>query len=800
MTKRYFASEIESKWQQLWEEQQIYRAEEGSKKPKKYVLDMFPYPSGEGMHVGHPKGYVATDIISRFYRMKGFNVLHPMGWDAFGLPAENYAIKTGIHPRLTTVKNIANIKRQMNMIGLSYDWSREIDTTDPAYYKWTQWIFLKLFERGLAYEAETPINWCPKDKTGLANEEVVNGACERCGTPVERKVLRQWILKITEYADRLLEDLQDLDWPQSIKDMQINWIGRSEGTIVKFELEKGLGELECFTTRIDTLYGVTAVVLAPEHPLVPKLIADTDQKASVEAYLDSVKSKSDLERTELNKEKSGVFTGTYAINPASNERIPVWVADYVLGFYGTGAVMFVPAHDQRDGEFASKYNIPSKIVIDEQKQVLVDSGQFTGLTAGGNFEPKSAKQLITEWLKERNKGDKQVQYKLRDWIFSRQRYWGEPIPLIHCAQCGIVPVPEDQLPVTLPEVEKYEPTGTGESPLSGIDEWVNTSCPKCTGPAKRETNTMPQWAGSCWYYLRFIDPHNSSHLVGREAEKYWMPTDWYVGGAEHAVLHLLYSRFWHKVLYDIGSVSSKEPFMRLNNVGMVLGPDGQKMSKSRPETLITPDQMVEEYGADTLRVYEGFIGPFDNAIAWDPTSVSGVYRFLCRFWEVILKDHASENSASIDVLINRLIYKVESDIEKMKFNTAVAGMMELINEIFNQVISLEQKKKLVLIIAPFAPHLAEELWAELGQSFSVHQQSWPAFDPSLLEDDQVTITIQVNGKVRDIVSIKKDMVSEQAEVEKLALASEKVQRFVKSRQPQRIIYIPGKVLNVVISE
>ncbi len=817
MVRKYFPKNFEKKWQEKWEEGKIYQASNDSVSHKKYILDMFPYPSGDGLHVGHFKGYVASDIISRFYRLKGYNVLHPMGWDAFGLPAENYAIKTGIHPKLTTVKNVSNIKKQMQEVGLSYDWSREIDTTDPNYYKWTQWIFLKLFEHGLAYEDEVPINWCPKDKTGLANEEVVNGACERCGTKVERKVIRQWILRITKYADRLIEDLEGLDWPEFIKEMQINWIGRSEGAKFKFkvqseELKNDTQDeyIEVFTTRIDTVFGVTAVVLGPEHPLVEKLTTPKNKEV-VEAYVVKARNKSDLERTELNKEKTGVFTGSYVINPLNEERVPVWVADYVLGFYGTGAVMVVPAHDRRDFEFAKKYDLDIKQVVKAKDGevelpftgagILVNSGEYDGM------DSDEAKKAITNYLKDNQKGDFEINYKLRDWLFSRQRYWGEPIPLVHCEKDGIVAIPESELPLKLPETEKYEPTGTGESPLAGITEWVNTTCPKCGGPAKRETNTMPQWAGSCWYYLRFCDPKNSSELISKDIEKYWLPVDWYIGGAEHAVLHLLYSRFWHKFLFDIKSISTIEPFKKLTSVGLVLAEDGQKMSKSKGN-VVRPETIIDEYGADTLRVYESFMGPFDNTISWDPGSINGVYRFLTRVWELVLGEDLEREEKSTEVALSRLIKKVGEDIENMKFNTSVAAMMEFLNLAAKNGLSKNQKKKFLIVLAPFAPHTTEELWQEINSSqisnlksqisndrWSVHQQSWPEVSPDLLIDEEVVVVIQVNGKFRDSFKVSKNITEE--EVLEMAKASERVAKFLTG-EIRKTIFIPGKILNIVI--
>lgn len=799
---KYQPVKIEKKWQDKWEEQKVYKTESVSDKPKRYILDMFPYPSGEGLHVGHFKLYVSSDVISRYHRMKGFNVLHPMGWDAFGLPAENYAIKTGIHPRITTERNIANIKKQMQITGLSYDWDREINTTDPNYYKWTQWIFLQLYKQGLAYEDEAPINWCPKDKTGLANEEVVNGKCDRCGTQVERKTIRQWILGITKYADRLLTDLEDLEWPEFIKEMQRNWIGKSEGALVKFDVENKGFDLETFTTRVDTLFGVTAVVVAPEHPKLAELVTQ-DQKEAVESYIKAVQSKSDLERTELNKEKTGIFTGSFVLNPINGEKIPVWVADYVLGFYGTGAVMMVPAHDVRDFEFAQKFDIPVIEVIKSPnstdtndtklpyivKGVLLNSGEFDGQ------DSEAAKKTITDYLIQYQKGDTKTTYKLRDWIFSRQRYWGEPIPLIHCGTCGIVPVPEDQLPVVLPEVEKYEPTGTGESPLATVDEWVNTTCPKCSKPAKRETNTMPQWAGSCWYYLRFCDPLNDAEIADKDIEKYMMDVDWYLGGAEHAVLHLLYARFWHKVLYDVKVVSTKEPFRKLSSIGLVLGPDGGKMSKSKGN-VISPESVIEEYGADTLRMYESFMGPFENTIPWEPSSINGIYKFITRVWEIIQKEDVSENTKEIDVALNKLTKKVETDILDLKMNTPIAAMMEFVNLVYHQPLTKNQKKTFLKLLAPFAPHVTEELWQLIGEDFSIHKSEWPTVDESMLVSDEVVIVVQVNGRVRDQIKVKRDITEK--DIVDIALKGEKISKYTQGQTIRKTIYIPAKVLNIVI--
>ena len=793
--KKYIPSEIEPKWQKKWDENQIYRASKSSKKPKKYILDMFPYPSGDGLHVGHFKLYIASDVLSRFYRAMGFNVLHPMGWDAFGLPTENFAIKTGTPPAVVTAKNITNMKQQMQIVGLSYDWSREINTTDPNYYKWTQWIFLKLFKQGLAYEDEAPINWCPKDKTGLANEEVVAGRCERCGTKVETKKIRQWILKITEYADRLASDVADLEWPQFIKEMQINWIGKSKGIVIKFD------ELEIFTTRQDTIFGTTFIVISPEHPLLDRYIVP-EKKGEVQKYLALAKPKSELERKEERK-KTGVFTGSFVTNPITNEQVPVWIADYVLMSYGTGAVMGVPAHDERDFEFAKKYGLetPSVIEVDgkptnegfEGEGVLINSGEYTGMTTS------EGREKISEYIEKHKVGSIRVNYHLRDWIFSRQRYWGEPIPLIHCEKCGIVPVPETELPLKLPEIEKYEPIGTGESPLTAIKEWVNTTCPNCGGLAKRETNTMPQWAGSCWYYLRFCDPNNDSRFVGNEVEKYWMPVDWYLGGAEHAVLHLLYSRFWHKVLYDLKLVSTPEPFKKLSSVGLVLAADGRKMSK-RWSNVVKPEDVVKEYGADSLRIYETFMGPFENIISWNPRSLNGAHHFLQRIWGLFDKvvDDTKLSSADLRIM-HKTIKKLTQGIEGLQLNTSVAALMEWLNYLSRKDgVAKEEYKTLLLLLAPFAPHITEQLWEIMGEKCSIHQQSWPKFTDKFLEEQTIKVVVQVNGRVRDVILIDKDMVSSKEKVEKLAMGSDKVNKFLAGKKVVKTIYVPGKVVNLCL--
>ena len=761
---------IEKKWQ----ERESFEVEEDSTKPKFYCLDMFPYPSGVGLHVGHPRGYIASDIVSRYKRMQGFNVLHPMGWDTFGLPAENYAIKTGVHPKITVAENVAKFKAQLKQLGLSYNWSREINTTDPSYYKWTQWIFLRMFEQGLAYEQVLPINWCPSCKTGLANEEVVAGKCERCGANVTKKNIRQWVLKITKYADRLLEDLDLLDWPEKIKEMQRNWIGKSYGADVLFKLNNGK-EVKVFTTRPDTLFGVTLLILSPEHPLVESVLSELDNKQDVINYLEGTKNKSDIERME---EKTGVpLSGLFAINPVNGKQIPVWIANYILSSYGYGAIMSVPAHDQRDYEFAKKYGLEIIEVVSGGELPytgegnLVNSGSFNGIKSS------EAKDKI---IKEFDSVTKSINYKLRDWVFSRQRYWGEPIPLIHCEKCGIVP--EENIPLELPEVENYQPTGTGESPLAAIKEWVNVKCPKCGGDAKRETNTMPQWAGSCWYYLRFIDPDNDNALVDPQKEKYFQPVDLYIGGSEHAVLHLLYARFWHKFLYDIGVVSTKEPFLKLKNQGLIMAYDGQKMSKSKGNT-VSPDEMIEKYGADSLRLYEMFLGPFEESVAWNDNGLIGTRRFLEKVWSINLVEGNIE-----DRLLHQTIKKVTKDIEEFKFNTAISSMMILINEWVKTGTSRENFDLFLKLLYPFAPHISQELMKD-------SDLSWPQFSEFLVEDDVTTIAIQVNGKFRDSVQLAKGL--NQQEVENIVLEREKVKKWV-SGSIKKVVFIPDKLINILV--
>ena len=800
----YPFADIEKKWQAFWEEHKTFRTTEDpsvSRDKRKYVLDMFPYPSGAGLHVGHPEGYFATDIYCRYLRMNGYQVLHPMGFDSFGLPAENYAIKTGTHPRVSTNENIARFTQQIKSLGFSYDWDRCISTCEPEYYHWTQWIFLKLWEKGLAYESEAPINWCPSCLTGLANEEVKDGVCDRCGTPVTRRNLRQWLLKITAYADRLLKDLDLLDWSESLKLMQTNWIGRSEGANVRFALEKGGDEIEVFTTRPDTLFGATYMVLAPEHPLVAK-ITTAAQKPAVEAYIKAAALKSDMERTELAKDKTGVFTGALAINPVNGAKIPVWISDYILISYGTGAIMAVPAHDERDFAFAKKFSLPIIQVVskdgttrelteaDHTDGVAVNSGSFNGLPT------PDVKKKIVAWLAEKGIGTSAVNYKLRDWIFSRQRYWGEPIPLVHCPKDGLVPVPYDQLPLKLPEVKTVKPTGTGESPLAAIPEWVNTTCPKCGGPAKRETNTMPQWAGSCWYYLRFLDPKNASAFASKEAMAYWMPVDLYVGGVEHAVLHLLYARFWHKFLFDEGLVNSPEPFMRLINQGMILGEGGVKMSKSLGN-VINPDEIVSDFGADTMRVYEMFMGPLEVSKPWSTRGIAGAKRFLERIWRVTELPLTDEQpSDDLVRVLHKTIKKVSRDTGKLEFNTAIAQMMIFLNEI-SGLTSMPRSlwTPFVLLLAPYAPHLAEELWAKLGHAPSIAWERWPAWDEALTAEELVEIVFQVNGKIRAKESMPTG--TPEATLREKALSHERIKELLTGKVVSKVIVVPNKLVNIV---
>lgn len=834
----YPFNEIEEKWQAYWDKNQTFATTEDASFPKekrKYVLDMFPYPSGAGLHVGHPEGYTATDIYCRFLRMNGCNVLHPMGFDSFGLPAENYAIKTGTHPLKTTEKNIDNFRKQIKRLGFSYDWNREVSTHTSEYYKWTQWIFIQLFKKGLAYESQTPINWCPNCKTGLANEEVKDGKCERCGTQTVRKNIRQWILKITDYADKLLEGLDDLDWPDSVKAMQRNWIGRSEGAAVFFKLEKSDDQLEVYTTRCDTLFGATYMVIAPEHPLVEK-ITTPEQKEEVESYLQKTAEKSDLERTDLAKDKTGVFSGSYAINPVNGKKIPIWIADYVLISYGTGAIMAVPAHDTRDWEFATKFNLPIvevlKSKVDVQKEAWTEDGIHVNSDFLNDLNKEDAIKTMLAWLDEHKCGHKAINYKLRDWVFSRQRYWGEPIPLVHCPKCGTVHIKEEDLPLELPEVESYEPTGTGESPLANIDSWVNTTCPVCGGPAKRETNTMPQWAGSCWYYLRYIDPKNTEKFIDSEKENYWMPVDLYVGGAEHAVLHLLYARFWHKVLFDLGLVNTPEPFQRLVNQGMItsfayqrkdktlvpsdqveekgdgqyfeMGTDNQlekviaKMSKSL-KNVINPDDIIEQYGADSMRVYEMFMGPLQVSKPWSTSGMGGVYRFLDRIWRLSEERTISEEEPTEEMLkiIHKTIKKVTIDTDTLNFNTAISQMMVMVNELY-KIDNLPRKawETLILMMAPYTPHLSEELWQKAGHNNSLAKEAWPVYDEKLTIDDEIELVMQINGKLRAKISVPRNISKD--EMIETALNNEKIQSWIEGKTIIKKIAVPGKLVNIVV--
>jgi len=796
----YIPQEIEKKWQDYWEKKKSWKAKDFSKKPKKYILIEFPYPSGEGLHVGHIRGYVALDAVVRKKRMEGYNVLYPIGWDAFGLPAENYAIKKGIHPQKATQKNIENFKRQIKSLGLSFDWSREINTTDPDYYKWTQWIFLQLFKKGLAYQAEIPINWCPSCKIGLAHEEVVKGNCERCGHKVEQKEIKQWMLKITEYADRLIEDLDKLDYLDEVKAQQVEWIGRSHGTEIDFKIKDSSGTIKVFTTRADTLFGVTAVVLAPEHPLVKTLITKEHQKEA-ESYIKKSKEKTEFERTKLEKEKTGVFTGSYCLNPADNEKVPIWIGDYVIATYGGGAVMVVPAHDKRDYHFAKKYGLKIKEVVaggDISKEAFVDYGKLINSDHFDGLTSQEAIVKITQWLEKKNLGRKAIHYKLRDWVFSRQHYWGEPIPIIHCDKCGAVPVPEKELPVELPYIEKYQPTGTGQSPLAAIKGWVEVKCPSCGGKARRETDTMPNWAGSNWYYMRYCDPDNEEELADFKKLKYWLSVDWYDGGPEHITLHLLYSRFIYKFLFDIKVAPTPEPYQKRTFHGIVSAEDGRKMSKSFGN-VVNPDDIVQEYGADTLRAYEMFMGPFDQTIAWSSKSVNGISKFLNRVWKLAqdCKDNKKSNSRAVK-LIHQLNKKVDEDLEKMKLNTALAAFMEFINFGLDneKEIGREVVERMLLLLFPIAPHISEELWQSLGHKKSISEEAWPKYDSKLIKEKNFNLVIQINGKVRDQVEAGLDISEEEAK--KLALKRKKVQNWIGNKEIKKAIFVPGKLINFVV--
>lgn len=776
----YDHKKIEEKWQKIWERDALYKTDAASEKPKQYILDMFPYPSGEGLHVGHPKGYIATDIYSRFKKMQGYEVLHPMGWDAFGLPAENFAIKHKVHPRVAVEKNIANFKKQLALIGFNYDWSREINTTDPAFYRWTQWIFLKLYEKGLAYQSYEPINWCPSCQTGLANEDVnSDGTCERCDSKVEKKPMRQWVLKITDYADRMLADLDTLtEWPEHIKEAQRHWIGKSEGAEIDFEVKGHAQKITVFTTRPDTLFGATFLVLAPEHPLVTTMINHSKNADEIRAYMENASQKTEIER-QGNKEKTGVrLEGVEAVNPVTKETIPVFIADYVLAHYGTGAIMGVPAHDERDYEFARVHSLPIRKVIHED--TLIESGTFSGMSSA------DAKSAITNHVLGRSRAT----YKIQDWVFSRQRYWGEPIPIIHCKTCGAVPVPEAELPVLLPDVEQYAPTGTGESPLASIESWVNVPCPTCGGTAKRETNTMPQWAGSSWYWLRFMDPNNEHALVGSDVEKKWGPVDVYVGG-DHAVRHLIYGRFWHKFLYDLGIVSTVEPFKRLEFLGFVLAEDGRKMSK-RWGNIINPDDIVHTVGADAMRVYEMFMGPFENTVPWSTNGLVGARRFIERVWK-LQERVVPEAVPELDAGLNQTIKKVSEDIEHFKFNTAVSAMMIFINATEKQgSIGASQYKTFLSLLAPFAPHVTEELYSQGRGTLSIHQATWPTYDSTKITSESVSVAFQVRGKTRGSVSVSRDS-TEDAVIS--AIKSDvKLSKYLYF-EPKKVIFVKNKIIN-----
>ena len=798
----YDFKQVEKKWQNRWEEIGVFHAKNEYDRPKFYCLVEFPYPSGQGLHVGHPRSYTALDIVARKKRLQGYNVLYPMGWDAFGLPTENYAIKNHIHPEIVTHDNVAHFKQQLQSLGFSFDWSREVNTTDPSYYKWTQWIFLQLFKKGLAYKKEMAVNWCPSCKCVLANEEAAGGVCERCGSEVVRRVKSQWMLKITAYAQRLLDDLDDLDFIDRVKVQQRNWIGRSTGAEVDFIATTG-DKMTVYTTRPDTLFGATYMVLSPEHPLIEKWADKIENIDEVRAYQAEAARKSDFERTEVNKDKTGVcIQGVRAVNPVNNTEIPIFISDYVLVSYGTGAIMAVPAHDTRDWEFAKKFELPIIEVVqggDVEKEaftdcatgVMVNSGFLTGLTVD------EAKAKITEWLTENGKGHSKVNFKLRDWVFYRQRYWGEPIPIVYCEKCGYVPLPEDQLPLKLPMVDSYEPTETGESPLAKITDWVNTTCPHCGGPAKRETDTMPQWAGSSWYFLRYCDPHNDEALASKEALEYWTPVDWYNGGMEHTTLHLLYSRFWHKFLYDIGVVPTKEPYQKRTSHGMILGENGEKMSKSRGN-VVNPDDIVNEYGADTMRLYEMFIGDFEKAAPWNSASIKGCKRFLDRMWN--LQEIAVDGDGyrpELEALIHRTIKKVTEDIDNLKANTAIAAMMSLLNAIADTgAVTKGELRTLTLLLNPFAPHMTEELWEQMGFGGTVTDQQWPAYDEAKCKDETVEIVVQLNVKVRAKLSIPAE--TEAADAIALAKQEEKIKAAIEGMQIVKEIYVKGKLVNLVV--
>ncbi|MFL2128878.1 leucine--tRNA ligase [Ruoffia sp. FAM 26255] len=796
---------IEKKWQEYWDKNETFKTKDrGVDHPKYYALDMFPYPSGQGLHVGHPEGYTATDVIARMKRAQGFDVLHPMGWDAFGLPAEQYALDTGNNPADFTEHNIQTFKRQIKSLGFSYDWDREINTTDPNYYKWTQWIFTKLFEKGLAYQDDVMVNWCPALGTVLANEEVIDGVSERGGHPVYRRPMKQWVLKITEYAERLIEDLDEVNWPDSVKEMQKHWVGKSEGAMIKFQVAGSDKVIESYTTRPDTLFGTSYVVLAPELDIVNDLMTP-EQEEAVRAYISEVETKSELERTSLNKDKTGVFTGSYVINPATKQEIPIWIADYVIASYGTGAVMGSAAHDERDFAFATKYDLPIVPVIEGPEKEVPYYGEGPHINSeflnGLNVE--DAIQKMNTWLEENDFGERQINYRLRDWVFSRQRYWGEPIPVIHWEDGTTTAVPEDQLPVTLPVTDKIQPSGTGESPLANIEEWVNVTDPETGMKGRRETNTMPQWAGSSWYFLRFMDPHNEDALVSQEALEKWGNVDLYIGGAEHAVLHLLYARFWHKFLYDIGVVPTKEPFQKLFNQGMILGENNEKMSKSKGN-VVNPDDVVNEYGADTLRVYEMFMGPLDASIAWSENGLEGSRRFLDRVWRLLINEDTlaladsvkESDSKELEKVYHQTVKKVTEDYEQLHFNTAISQMMIFLNEAKDvDVLPIQFVEGFVKLLAPIAPHLAEEIWEKLGHTESISEEAWPTFVEELTVDDQVEIVIQVMGKLVTRLDIDVDLDKEV--VEELALSQESVQEAVKGKTIRKVIVVPNRLVNIV---
>ena len=804
MAEVYNHKVVEKKWQKVWDDEKAFAATNDYSKPKYYALVEFPYPSGQGLHVGHPRPYTALDIVARKRRMQGYNVLYPMGWDAFGLPTENYAIKNKIHPKIVTENNVKHFKDQLHSLGYSFDWDREINTTDPKYYKWTQWIFLKLFKAGLAYKKEMPINWCTSCKVGLANEEVVNGVCERCGAPVVRKVKSEWMLKITDYADKLIEGLNDVDYIERVKVSQKNWIGRSTGAEVDFQIKDTEDKLRIYTTRCDTLFGVTYMVVSPEHPYLDKYKDQIKNWEEIVAYREQASRKSDFERAELAKDKTGVaIDGLTAINPVNGKEVPIWVSDHVLMSYGTGAIMAVPAHDERDWEFAKKFHLPIiQVVAKNGEEVDVNEAAFTDVATGvlinsdflNGLEVKDAKEKMIKFLEEKGIGQAKTNYKLRDWVFSRQRYWGEPIPIVHCDKCGYVPIDESELPLLLPEVESYMPTDNGESPLAAMTDWVNTTCPCCGGPAKRETDTMPQWAGSSWYFLRYTDPHNDKALASPEALKYWLPVDWYNGGMEHTTLHLLYSRFWHKFLYDQGVVPTPEPYQKRTSHGMILGENGEKMSKSRGN-VVNPDDIVQEYGADTLRTYEMFIGAFDLAASWSEDGVKGCRRFLDRVWK--LQDLMTDEegySKDLETKMHQTIKKVSNDFENLKYNTAIAAMMTLLNDFYKKgSITRGELKTLIILLNPVAPHITEEMWQIIGCEGRVYQQTWPEFDEAKTVESSVEIAVQINGKVKGTLGIQKDDPKDQVIAKaKEVIADKLTGNIIKE------IYVPGRLVNIVM--